>query len=183
MATEEQVNLEDLSPEELREVAEKKQQEYDQLKSSTAKGINLMTDAIKFYKENGSTPEKLEQLQKDNPDVFKIVQEKFYDGKTIDDILGRTKQDSQVDIDAKVKEAVEQTKVQEKYDFLLSQVPEDQRETVAEEYKFIAGDRKLKPDEVDAIFTKALRIHKVEVDPRIEASARASAVSAGANKQ
>ena len=140
-------NLDALSPEDKEKLAETVSEQYKQLQSSTTKGIQQMNEAIKFFKSSNGDMDKIAELSKENPDVAKIVLDKFYDGKTLEE-LNPAKPETTDDVDTKVKAALESQKVADTLAATVAQLPEEVKAKFQEEFADITEGKKLTSETV-----------------------------------
>lgn len=163
-------NLDNLSPEEAIEVAKNVVDEYETLKSSTSKGITLVDQAITFYKTSWSDVEKIRELQEEHPEVAKVFLKKFYDGKTIEEIV--TSKEEELES----RKAEDENKVvDERYNHYFNQIPEDLQEQFKEEYDELVGKRKMTPEKVDKYVDLVIKSIRPNMSSTIEQAKLAAA--------
>jgi len=163
-------NLDNLSPEEAIEVAKNVVDEYETLKSSTSKGITLVDQAITFFKTSWSDVEKIKALQEEHPEVAKVFLKKFYDGKTVEEIVTSKEQELES------KKAEDENKVvDERYNHYFNQIPEDLQAQFKEEYDELVGKRKMTPEKVDKYVDLVIKSIRPNMSSTIEQAKLAAA--------
>lgn len=163
-------NLDNLSPEEAIEVAKNVVDEYETLKSSTSKGITLVDQAITFFKTSWSDVEKIKALQEEHPEVAKVFLKKFYDGKTVEEIVTSKEQELES------KKAEDENKVvDERYNHYFKQIPEDLQAQFKEEYDELVGKRKMTPEKVDKYVDLVIKSIRPNMSSTIEQAKLAAA--------
>lgn len=163
-------NLDNLSPDEAIEVAKSVVDEYETLKSSTSKGITLVDQAITFYKTSWSDVEKIKALQEEHPEVAKVFLKKFYDGKTIEEIVTSKEEELET------KKSEEENKVvEERYNHYLNQIPEDLQVQFKEEYDELVGKRKMTAERVDKYVDLVIKSIRPNMSSTIEQAKLAAA--------
>lgn len=175
-------NLDDLSPEEREQVAELVSAQYKTLQSATTKGVKNMNDAIAFYKTNAGDVGKVKSFVETNPDAGKILLEKFYDGKTLEEI-NPVKSTETDDIDVRIKNAVEGNEVAKKLAHYRLQLPEDQRTTFDAEYTAIVGTQKVTLESLPKFVKATIGIMNPDMDNSLIEQAKIASAGTAGNKR
>lgn len=157
-------NLDNLSQEEVIEVAKQAVDEFKTLQSSTTKGLNLVDQAITFYKNTWGDLEKLKELKETNPEIASIVIKKFYDGSDIDEI--------QENLQKKEEDLKMSDQVQSIINSYKDQIPEEMKEKFDQEFTEFVWQRKLTPENVEKYIKASLRELWSSVDTKVIEDAR-----------
>jgi hypothetical protein len=169
-------NLENLSPEQKEKVAEEVSTQFKQLQSSTSKGVQHLNEAIKFYKESANDPQKLLELQGSNPEVAKIVLDKFFDGQTIEDLLPQNPEIEPSELDTKVKEAVQSQKVDDLVSSAVAQLPEEMQSKFKDEFTELTEGKKLTSETVGKYISLTIKSISPDVNLNVEQQARLASI-------
>lgn len=175
------VNLNDLSHEELQEVVNGAVSEYKELESNTERWAqNLLWEkkklekAIETFNNVNSDPEKLDKLMEDEPELWKFIIDKFFNGKSLDEI-----KKSKPNIDDIVEQKLNQKEVEKKLSSVIAQLPEDLVEKFNEEFKDLTDGKKLTADNVQKYIKNTLS--NISEDDNLVNTIKATATWNGGN--
>lgn len=173
------LDLNDLTQEELVETAEAMKNEFKELQSNGERGVQKLIQegkalekAISTYAETLGNPEQLEKIIADDPELGKVILEKFFGGKSIDDV----KKNKWLNVDELVDQRLNQKEVERKLSSVQDQLPEELREKFNEEFKDLTEGKKLTSDNVGKYIKNTLSNIDTEESPLI-AMAKATANS------
>lgn len=172
------VDLNDLSHEELQEVVNGVTSEYKELESNTERWAQSLLwekkkleKAIDTFKNVNSNPEALDKLMESDPEIWQFIIDKFFDGKSIDEIKKKT------NIDDIVDQRLNQKEVDKKLSSVRDQLPEDLIEKFDEEFKDLTEGKKLSSENVQKYIKNALS--NISEDGDLVNTIRATAVGNG----
>jgi hypothetical protein len=172
------VDLNDLSHEELQEVVTSVASEYKELESNTERWAQSLLGekkklekAIDTFKNVNSNPEALDKLMESDPEIWQFIIDKFFDGKSIDEIKKKT------NIDDIVDQRLNQKEVEKKLSSVREQLPEDLIEKFDEEFKDLTEGKKLSSENVQKYIKNALS--NISEDGDLVNTIRATAVGNG----
>jgi len=173
------VDLNDLSHEELQEVVNSVSSEYKELESNTERWAQSLLwekkkleKAIDTFKNVNSNPEDLDKLMESDPELWQFIIDKFFDGKSIDEI-----KKSKPNIDDIVDQRLNQKEVEKKLSSVREQLPEDLIEKFDEEFKDLTEGKKLSSETVQKYIKNALS--NISEDGDLVNTIRATAVGNG----
>ncbi len=172
------VDLNDLSHEELQEVVNGVTSEYKELESNTERWAQSLLwekkkleKAIDTFKNVNSNPDALDKLMESDPEIWQFIIDKFFDGKSIDEIKKKT------NIDDIVDQRLNQKEVDKKLSSVREQLPEDLIEKFDEEFKDLTEGKKLSSENVQKYIKNALS--NISEDGDLVNTIRATAVGNG----
>lgn len=165
-------NLEDQDPETLKEIVVEAISSYKQLQSATTKWEQLKDQAINFYRTAGDDIEKLKDLTNEHPEVAEVVRKKFFDNKTIEEIEN-DKQQKQTS----AQQEAEKTKVDEKLQHVLSELPDELRDKFKEEFDSLVWSNKVTLENLNK-YVKATITSLDDSWIDVESAAKLASVSA-----
>jgi len=172
------VDLNDLSHEELQEVVNGAVSEYKELESNTERWAQSLLwekkkleKAIDTFKNVNSNPDALDKLMESDPEIWQFIIDKFFDGKSIDEIKKKT------NIDDIVDQRLNQKEVDKKLSSVREQLPEDLIEKFDEEFKDLTEGKKLSSENVQKYIKNALS--NISEDGDLVNTIRATAVGNG----
>jgi len=172
------VDLNDLSHEELQEVVNGAVSEYKELESNTERWAQSLLwekkkleKAIDTFKNVNSNPDALDKLMESDPEIWQFIIDKFFDGKSIDEIKKKT------NIDDIVDQRLNQKEVDKKLSSVREQLPEDLIEKFDEEFKDLTDGKKLSSENVQKYIKNALS--NISEDGDLVNTIRATAIGNG----
>ncbi len=173
------VDLNDFSHEELKEVVASVASEYKELESNTERWAqSLLSEkkklekAIDTFKNVNSNPDALDKLMESDPEIWQFIIDKFFDGKSVDEI-----KKSKPSIDDLVDQRLNKKEVDKKLSSVIEQLPEDLVDKFNEEFKDLTEGKRLSAENVQKYIKNALS--NISEDGDLVNTIRATAVGNG----
>lgn len=102
--------------------------------------------------------------------------EKFYDGKTIEDLLPKNLETETSELDTKVKEAVQSQKVVDMVSSTVAQLPEEMQSKFQEEFAELTEGKKLTSETVGKYINLTIKSISPDVNLNLEQQARVASI-------